>query len=161
MIAAPFYGEFGWEVALWAPHLRWMREHVFPQLKVMCRYGHKALYEDFADEIVPCEPPPLSRIDCQNAWLAGGGVFDAAAWASAIDNKKQVNKKGVYTPAEMQLRWDPVPTTDRLIHKQLRHGSPQRGWIAVHARACPSNRHVTGLLAANGVAFTCPAVDPT
>lgn len=49
LLVGPWVGEFGFEVALWAPHARRVARD-YDHVTVACEPGHEALYGDFADE---------------------------------------------------------------------------------------------------------------
>jgi hypothetical protein len=52
LIAGPYFGELGWEVAVWVPHVHFLvKKYQFDSVKVYCQAGHEALYPfatDFA-----------------------------------------------------------------------------------------------------------------
>lgn len=140
MIAAPFLGEFGWEVALWAPHLRWLRQthHQQGDFKVWCRPGHEALYEDFATKIEPVRTPRIRRVDCENAWDETGRV-DYAELLNHLEHKR-IAKARKITPGSMMVQWKPVPFTKRTNYKLLGDRAPKPGKVAVHIRCLPDKQ---------------------
>lgn len=65
LLVGPWYGEFGFEVALWAPHAR-ARSRAFDRTIVACEPGHRALYDDFATEFIDAPIPPEVFVrDCE------------------------------------------------------------------------------------------------
>ena len=139
MVAAPFYGEFGWEVALWVPWLRWQRRKVHRQcdFEVLCKIGHEVLYEDFATKVTGVKPPKgITKIDCQNVWVDGAQIRDWPAEVSRLLRKK-VGPARVIHPQEMRVRWDPVPTTRRFDYQP--YGVQRmkvKGRVGLHIRRC-------------------------
>ncbi len=140
MIAAPFLGEFGWEVALWVPWLRYCRQQYRAHdFHVMCKPGHSGLYKDFATTVTEWKPEGITKVDCQNAWIDGvrPSRMDYVAWAKRVDEK--VRPKNVLTPWELRYVWNagrpPLPMKDSLFHK-LGNTPAIDHFIAIHARAC-------------------------
>lgn len=136
---APFYGEFGWEVALWVPHLRYLRKHVdfYSDWTVFCLPGHKGLYTDLNHAVVTeVEPPNITRIDCQNVWISGAAV---RGYADEIYRlvRKRVGKANIYSPLDMRPEWDPVPTMKRLLYRNyVPDRAAIKGCVGFHARDC-------------------------
>lgn len=146
MIAAPFFGEFGWEVSLWAPWLRWkmQRHHPHNELTVLCRPGHEYLYEDFAKQVFVRKPPgPVTSIDCQNCWVSGQRITHETykSIAKAGLGRKQMPKGRIITPYDLQTTWETnePPHLGRRgsYHAYGKRGNKHEGWVAVHVRACP------------------------
>jgi len=65
-LAGPFIGEFGWELFCWQGFLR-KRRPDYDSMTVICRKGHRVLYEDFADEVIEIEIPTDSVDGWKNA----------------------------------------------------------------------------------------------
>ena len=141
MIAAPFLGEFGWEVAMWVPWLRWMRNnhHAGTDLIVMCRPGHGELYKDFATKIVEHEEPNLTKSDCVNGFVNGVRLRDTGYIRRAAMWKPKVKKARIITPLQMNYSW-PNGEPPHLIHKEHKsYGKPDRKMgttFVIHARNC-------------------------
>jgi hypothetical protein len=57
LIIGPWVGEFGWELFCWQNFGRAIAEN-YAEVRVICRKGNKALYEDYADLIEFFEPQP-------------------------------------------------------------------------------------------------------
>ncbi len=70
---APFLGEFGWEVSVWAPFLRFQsKASGGSEMTVLCKPGHEALYADFANKVIGVpDLPKVDRTDCVTAWVNG------------------------------------------------------------------------------------------
>lgn len=145
MIVAPFFGEFGWEVALWAPWLRHERNKRYPHsdFVVMCKPGHEGLYQDFATKIEVKEPPPLTYIDCQHAWTDGVKLRPADYVDMCRGRRERMTKSTVLTPFSMIYYWNPLscpkPTSHaefRMLGDKGKHNHLSGKLIAVHARAC-------------------------
>lgn len=56
VLAGPFIGEFGWELFCWQGFLR-KRRPDYDSMTVICRTGHRILYEDFAADIIEIDIP--------------------------------------------------------------------------------------------------------
>lgn len=147
-IVAPFLGEFGWEVALWAPWLRWMQREVWKStdLRVLCRPGHGKLYEGMGKVIdAHLGELDVERIDCQNAWAKGHGLLRREEYVDIIHRtllKKRVGPR-VVTPHDLQVTWrkGEPPTVKRGIHEPLnvmrKHPNDK---VLLHVRACPDKQ---------------------
>lgn len=48
LLAGPWCGEWGWEIAIWVPMIRHYAPN-FEETIIVCRKGHEYLYRDFAD----------------------------------------------------------------------------------------------------------------
>ena len=149
MIAAPFFGEFGWEVSLWVPWLRWQMQRHYPHqdLTVLCQPGHEYLYEDFAKQIFKREPPGVvTAIDCQNCWIGGQRLHEDTYrnMVKTAQGVKQLPKRSVFTPYDLQTTWSneqpPHLGKRGSFHCYGKPNDKQEGWIAVHARGCPSKQ---------------------
>jgi len=66
VLAGPWLGEFGWEVATWIPALRKYSRNV-DRIIAVCPPGHEYLYEDFAYKIIPYKKSGL-----KDRWLFNG-----------------------------------------------------------------------------------------
>ena len=72
IIFGPWFGEFSYEVCLWAPRLRKICRHEYQDYhKIAVGYaGREILYADFVDEYIPFDEETLSKIgypDCQHS----------------------------------------------------------------------------------------------
>jgi len=46
LIVGPYFGELGWEVAVWVPHVNFLvNKYGFDRVTVYCQEGHEALYQ--------------------------------------------------------------------------------------------------------------------
>lgn len=146
MIAAPFLGEFGWQVSLWVPWLRWLRQELYAarDFTVICKPGHEGLYEDFATKVIPHEVTGITRIDCEMAWMNGvqvkGQIYEDII-RQAID-KPRGRTPPTVTPLSMNYSWPPgrppLPMKGQATY-QLYGGEKKRvdpRLIAIHARMC-------------------------
>lgn len=137
MIAAPFYGEFGWEVALWAPFLRHRAQT--DKITVLCKPGHGFLYDDFAFEILEAPPPPgITKVDCQKAWL-DGALFKEATMLDFVKEvtQRKIVYKDLIEPSAMPVNCaDGPPALSHNFHKPklLTECDKEPGWIAIHPR---------------------------
>ncbi len=145
IVAGPFLGEFGWEVAMWVPWLRWMREemHASSEFVAICRPGHAGLYDNFADRTIEHDALPTIRtVDCANAFVSGHGklstadYFGLAKLAFSMKTDK-VMKQNYISPLQLQYSWprDQPPILRRHHHRF--YGTPNQkesGWVVVHAR---------------------------
>ena len=146
-VAAPFVGEFGWEVAMWAPWLRWMRnEHRTVTFDVLCKPGHQALYADFATRVIPVkEMPDILQVDCANAFVRVNGRLRREDYVEWVKRELEGHKTGtvkkgrVYTPLDIYYDWNggrPPILRQRI---DVPYGSDakivKKPFIAVHARA--------------------------
>lgn len=146
-IAAPFFGEFGWEVALWAPFLRARSEH--EQMDVCCRLGHEHLYDDFAHTIYALpEPSGITKVDCQNVWHRGAKFVSSAMHAYLKDalvarRKGRLAMSAIIDASAMPVSWDKgPPEIQPHWHKPLRlaKNDKEKGWVAIHARDSLRNK---------------------
>jgi hypothetical protein len=144
MIAAPFLGEFGWEVTLWVPWLRHQMLHSYQgrDLTVLCRDGHQYLYEDFCDDILTfAVGRPIDKIDCQQVWIDGHRLTkkDYLTMA-AVALRKRLVPKDTITPMDLRVNWvgDAPPVLKQSEYRP--YGKPNgRIGIALHARASRIN----------------------
>lgn len=144
MIAAPFWGEFGWECSLWAPWLRWMMQHYYSpfegtKLMVLCRAGHEHLYEDFA-AAVPCRVPDDIKVDCEQVWV-NGVRLDKDYYRKFVRSElgRTITKKELLTPLHLQTTWrgNQPPHLGKRGQYHCYGGEPTlEGWIGIHARMC-------------------------
>lgn len=145
MIAAPFLGEFGWEVSLWVPWLRHQMKHHFQgrDITVMCRPGHEHLYEDFVDKAMTFEMGKApDKVDCQNVWLDGHRLTKKDYLTiAAVALRKRLVPKDTLTPMDLRVHWsgDEPPYLKRSEYVQYGSGEKQDGWVAVHARNSKTN----------------------
>lgn len=140
-VAAPFLGEFGWEVAMWAPWLRWVkRDRRHSTFTVLCRPGHGALYKDFANEIVEVEAPGIIRSDCQNAFMQDVGRMARQHYIDLMPSMlgKKVPKNRVYTPLDMTYTWPPKKAPRLILESHYDYSThePVKGQVVIHPRWC-------------------------
>jgi hypothetical protein len=141
MIVAPWHGEFGWEVALWVPWLRWVKENLYAtqDFVVCCAPGHEFLYEDFTSSITPLEIGEIRQRDCQNVWLVDEGLMRKQDYLRKLKEAGFTQRKDlVLTPHDIQFAWPPDscprPTkrsTPRLYHPEAQH---LHDHVALHVR---------------------------
>lgn len=146
MIAAPFLGEFGWEVSLWVPWLRWMMSKHYQgrDLTVICRAGHEYLYEDFTDKTFTfAVGKPIDKVDCQNVWIEGHRLNkkDYQTMA-AVTMQMKVTPRDTITPMDLQVHWsgDEPPHLKQGEYRPYGSREKQEGWVAVHARLAGQNQ---------------------
>ena len=147
MIAAPFLGEFGWEVSLWVPYLRWLTQHTHKGkvFHVICKPGHEALYEDFATCTIPYLPMGMNRrqtrADCQHCWFGNLKVTKSDYREMVrVVNKPDAGK--VITPYDLHVYWkgnDP-PILLKSEYRPYGVQDKIRGWVAAHARYCTAKQ---------------------
>lgn len=140
IVAAPFFGEFGWEVALWAPWLRWCKADLpMEKMTVICRPGHEGLYTDFADKILVKEIA-TSKIDCNNAWVDGVRLRmpDYHRIAGDVTGESRIIQRNLRAPPNLPYVWTngpPCPSRQHLPHNYA-NGNQRGEVIVLHARAC-------------------------
>lgn len=141
---SPFWGEFGWEIAMWIPWLCYQRRSQPPEeaFIVVCNPGMEHLYEDFATKIIPAPSPKAIQRDCENAWVSGvrqqrQDYMRATLRAIGAINMDQ---EKLIAPSDMEYEW-PARSCPRLTSKSImaygeftRH--VDREGIGFHARAC-------------------------
>lgn len=66
LLAGPWWGEFGWEVATWIPAVRSFSRS-FDRTVIICKKGHEYLYQDFADACICNDKKGLP-----DRWLLNG-----------------------------------------------------------------------------------------
>lgn len=148
MIAAPFLGEFGWQVALWVPWLRWVRTELYASrdFQVICKPGHEGLYEDFATSITTHEVKGITKHDCELAWIDGVQVkkpaYESIVRAALEEPKKRIQP--IICPTDMNYTWPPgrPPLPIKAQVKYHKYGSSKRDdkLVALHARHCPDKQ---------------------
>ncbi len=145
--AAPFLGEFGWEVAMWVPWLRWIRKNTHrssPDFAVYCRPGHEHLYHDFATDIIGVKVDDITTVDCVSAWVKGVRLrkndYEEIVRDYLSHHLGLFKPSKIITPLELSYHW-PSRGSPRLLRSEhTTYGTPdekQDGWIAIHARNCP------------------------
>lgn len=140
-VAAPFCGEFGWEVAMWAPWLRWVRMNVHTggEFIVHCQKGHGALYKDFATHVVEADMLVV-RADCANAWLQGTGRLMKESYFSMMKRiYPKITRSKVLCAHDMQYTWGAGEAPKLLHAKHTIYGDdlkPTRDAVVIHAREC-------------------------
>ncbi len=148
--AAPFLGEFGWEVAMWAPWLRWVRKNTYranPEFGVYCRKGHEHLYHDFATDIIGIQVNDITAVDCVSAWVNGVRLrkrdYEEIVRDHLSHHLDLFKPRRIITPLELSYNW-PAKGPPRLLRSEhITYGTPkdkQDGWIAIHARNCPDKQ---------------------
>jgi hypothetical protein len=137
VIALPFAGEFGHEVALWSPHLRWLKRVMnYASIEVHCLEGHEGLYRDFANQVHTFPRPAGLRSDCHNAWVHGKLLRPDDLRALTHRRGRKAEWIGFDS---MQVVWSPAPTSKRREFRLL--GEHLLNWkdspeVVVHARMC-------------------------
>ena len=142
MIVAPWHGEFGWEVALWVPWLRWMRLNVHrtdTDFIVTCAPGHEFLYADFATKQIPIEMPNISRRDCQNVWIKDHGLVRKSDYVNALRGAGFKHRKElILTPHDLQFIWPrdecPRPTKRSTPRAYFDGAEKLTDHVAMHVR---------------------------
>lgn len=125
-MAMPFYGEFGFEVMLWAPWLRAQQVHT-----VYCRRGHERLYEDFAQQFVPWDAPPEGMPDCHYLLRNGRPIDQRVRMANAVTvHNLPVCSHPTGCPLSVSM--------PNYRHVELGKGPAtfNRDLLFIHARAC-------------------------
>lgn len=143
MIAAPFLGEFGWEVSLWVPWLRWMMSKHYQgrDLTVICRAGHEYLYEDFTDKTMTfAVGKPIDKTDCQNVWIDGHRLTkeDYLTMTSvAMCQKSKRRSRDTITPMDLRVHWsgNEPPWLKQAEYRPYGSREKQEGWVCIHARS--------------------------
>lgn len=146
MTVAPFLGEFGWEVALWAPWLRWMQANIWKStnLSVYCRPGHQALYRDFAHFVLDLDPHlEFTKIDCQNAWTQKDGILRKEDYAEIVKAAMKKRARTLITPHDLQVVWPKgrwlkgrCPIVKRALHHSPAARQSQPKLVLLHVRSC-------------------------
>jgi ADP-heptose:LPS heptosyltransferase len=154
IVAAPFLGEFGWEIAMWVPWLRWMRHNHYQSQDFisLCRKGHEHLYEDFSDSVRPAKHSfQIRTVDCQNAFANNHGKLSADDYYKIAHNTLRASfkpvKKDTITPHQLQYQW-PQGQPPKVMRAQHRpygkpYGDPyfpKEDWICIHARNCKNKQ---------------------
>lgn len=152
LLIGPWSGEFGFEVALWAPHAR-ARSRAFDRTIVACEPGHEALYDDFASDFIryPCpsevvvrdcefghttealgthaphvDPPKLATCD---EWLNPNHLRRVMVW----NHEHLMHIPGLWQPKQWRPRfmgsWNTVVIHARSGFKQPNKSWPREKWI--------------------------------
>lgn len=129
LIAAPYFGEFGWQLMRWQAIVR-ERSYGYERTIVHCEKGYEYLYDDFAAAIVPHPAPiPAKR----NMWMC------ISADAHYVVDVREDNADYIYPSKDVSLG----------LHPQsfVKYGAPAGvcDVILIHARAtdnfCTSYRN--------------------
>ena len=127
VFAGPYVGEFGWELFCFQGHLRWLATNRGCQIIASARPGHEALYEDFAVDFVPFNPPEGQP----DGWRIHG--YDREAFAGIVPRgMKWLN------PWDIKFQWRGPPVVDDQIF--IPYGNPVSSDqmvydVLIHARA--------------------------
>lgn len=147
MIAAPFLAEFGWEIAMWVPWLRFRAtEFINSKMIVVCLKGHEALYEDFADKVIPIATKNITSVDCQNVWVGGVKMRPVDYYGMLKDKlRRNIFMKNTLTPLDMPVNWPPkkpprIPERQAVHRAYLAADGRRRDTVLLHARACPDKQ---------------------
>ena len=113
MIAAPFLGEWGWQLMRWQAHLRFLGVET-----VYCQSGFSYLYEDFA-EVIECNVNVLRK----DKWYGEDHSDRMMPWDNAdikpskavCENRKLEQKFVQYG----KLRYGKVMDFDILLHDRM------------------------------------------
>ena len=137
--AAPFFGQFGAEVAVWAPWLRAQKEdwYVGRDMVVFCRRGHAELYRDFASQIIDVDEPEISAVSGVNAWVHGIGKLSRNCYHKFVcsDLRKRVALKDILCPTM------PHPQHEKRMIVFADAVEPDPSVVVVHARNCSWQVH--------------------
>lgn len=124
LIAGPWVGELGWEVARWVPAVR-AAAMGYDRVVVVCRKGHEALYQRCGEDVVFEEYSPHGFAD---RWLCDGRKWDVPI---AVHHKHP--GATVFSPGKGVCRNGPFNC--RAYYPCVR---PLQGWhdaTIIHARA--------------------------
>lgn len=134
VFAGPWVGEFGWELFCWQGYLRSVADQ-FDRVIVCSRPGHEALYEDFADEFVPFDPPPDAQPDCHRMHGYDGDAFshlvpEGAQWMNPWNLKADWSggPPVVHNQKFIQFGKATPYKYDILIHARGRRTCSERNW---------------------------------
>lgn len=152
IVAAPFLGEFGWEVSLWNPWLRYQARqndsYKGHEFTVICRPESEYLYEDFAQRVIPYKPAAQTvKLDCQHVWLDGIRVdklsYLKMAKAAIGTAPIKMSKSNAITPMDMPVSWQGQhpPIVKRASYRPFGTGEKEEGWVAIHNRFMPNKQH--------------------
>lgn len=136
LLAGPWVGEFGFEVAIWAPHVRRVARD-FDHVVVACEPGHEELYADFADEFIPTPvPKEVVQRDCE----FGHTTFELGAGAPRVALSPPAHCDRWLNPYDLRdtMRWPydhPPFMPDGTFEPPLRKVGKEDGFILVHARS--------------------------
>lgn len=138
LLVGPWVGEFGFEVALWAPHARFIARD-FDHVTVACEPGHEALYEDFAHEfeLFPVPEAVVLR-DCEYGHTTPNNG-DSAPRLELPPLRVADHWLHPYRLREvMSWPWGSMPfmPEGRSVPLKALHRTPKRNHIvAIHARS--------------------------
>lgn len=140
VVVTPFLGEFGHELMVWLPWLRYelAEFHSSASVLVLCRDGHEALYETLERSVTieVARTPDVSNCDMVTAWV-GGARLRHEDYVKLTDPDR-IKRKTTLSPAKVVIAAHhdgyPVP-----LHG--RHGKPfgedvrrDHDLVVVHAR---------------------------
>lgn len=142
-LAGPFIGEFGWELFCWQGFLRKRRPN-YDSMTVICRTGHRAIYEDFADEIIEIEIPS----DSINMWRNDSfdpepvvSYYKKNGFTEFIPFDRYTTRWWLEKDAQLKQKFIPFGINsaalkrDILMHirKAYHYGTAYRNWNHSHA----------------------------
>jgi hypothetical protein len=149
LFAGPFLGEFGWEVCIWAPWLRYVSETSREDMVVLCRPGHRWLYQDFAEAfpIIENHKPAVKKVDACIAWIEGRGKANDELYFEILrQNLKMTGRKPSrgrhLTPNAVPYTWTsgtPSPRLHVARYRKLGKGDPTGTDVVVHVRNCDAH----------------------
>jgi len=163
LLVGPWYGEFGFEIALWAPHAR-ARSRAFDRTIVACEEGHRALYDDFTTDFINAPIPPEVVVrDCEfghatsalgtrapkvepprlaecDEWLHPHRLREVLVW----NHEQLMHIPGLWQPKEWRPRfmgsWNTVVIHARSPFKQPIKSWPLEKWKVIVDRLHTSGR---------------------
>ncbi len=142
LVAGPFLGEFGWEVAMWMPWLRHRAKAVNRPLSVICRPGHRELYKGIGSIYeAPC-PLVIKTVDCEHAWGNKGKlkVPDYMDMAGKMLGR-EMKRRDYISPLDIKYTWPRggCPTLTDAIHEVPIPYRPEH-YVVFHARNCENKQ---------------------
>lgn len=133
--AAPFLGEFGWEVAVWSPWLRYQQDRLQLPMTVVCERGKALLYEDFA-EVEEIDHSVYLR-DCQHALTPKGAKIGKHDYENFVTEVAGGVQKCI-TPIDLQVNWAGGPPAPK-FHIYKSYGVDiidfECDRVSIHARS--------------------------
>jgi hypothetical protein len=148
MYVAPFFGEFGWEVAVWVPWLRGRLSQLNLKevVTIICKSGHEPLYTSmFGAAVKGIDPPKIYNYDCNNVWVDGHGKVNDKFYQELVCffSKKRVTTKDLITPLSILLSIKdsgvPVPR-DPIYDPYMESIETENNLVTIHARMCPNKQ---------------------
>lgn len=131
LVAGPWCGEFGWEIARWVPHVR--HKSMFggyDEVEVICQTRHEYLYADFCDNFKNCD------IDGERSEFMINGIVPSISESTLLPGPAIRHSSKMFHRPYRNVQND-FPKIDVLIHARAvtTYNTGYRNWPAANWQA--------------------------